>query len=313
MNSLIRYLTFRATYPTHFFEGLVYMSARLLLGALTFFASVAASPTHARPWLVVSFMIAMAGARAAQTVRSGANRREETKTRLFASDPKLPCEADLKQAAAVGSLCASLVPAVTLGSAISGAWVGVIGGWALAASVLAGLQSAFDVAWSAWIYPAWRRRYTAERDALRAVRASVEHAEKKPRTIVDVLLDYDAHPPLTDEQLEQAGSLGYVEEGEPEDAPTTLMTRDPAIVRAPTSDGFEYIRCNSLDYLLAEVDADTLPAGTRLYLNDDSPVVERGEGGWFVDWLDGTTGPVFLLSEGKERERFLAMAEGRET
>ena len=49
-------------------------------------------------------------------------------------------------------------------------------------------------------------------------------------------------------------------------------------------------------------------------MNDDSPVVEKGASGvWFVDWHDGTTTALAGLYGGKERERFLAMAEGEES
>ena len=79
MNSLIRFLTFSARRPTHVYETTAYMTARLLLGALAFVASYAASPAHVAPFLLLSFAVSMGGASAAQTVRSGAARRRRRK------------------------------------------------------------------------------------------------------------------------------------------------------------------------------------------------------------------------------------------
>jgi hypothetical protein len=167
MNSTIRFLTFQATRPTYFYETRAYLAVRCTLAAFVLVASLLASSRASAPWLVMSAFVAVVGAWAAQVARSGASRRDEKRKKIFAGDVKLPCDAELARAAALGSLCASMAPVVALGSALSGARSGALVGWALAASLLASLQSAFDVAWSLWIYPAWRRRYTAERDRLR--------------------------------------------------------------------------------------------------------------------------------------------------
>lgn len=361
MNSLIRFLTFSARKPTHVYETAAYMFVRLFLGGLAFAASFAAAPAHVAPFLLLSFGVSIAGASAAQTVRSGASRRQEQRKRAGVGDVSLPCEADLRRAAALGSAVASCAPMLALGQALASHAVGALRGWALAAALLSIFQSAFDVAWSLVLYPRWRTRYTTERDRLRTVSASceaatkadatgsslfVEEAEKERRHRAwqtetrrssmyykircqslyeqfdragdDAMREFvrtaEPHPPLTSEQQEQAANLAS---DDPEDAPTTMFSRNQIDDDDPTEvdiDSEVYVQCESLDDLLSRTDQPA-PVGTRLYVNDDAPIVEyRGSVvGWIVDWLDGATSPASKLYGGRERERFVAMAEGRET
>lgn len=203
MNRLIRYLTFSAPRPTFYYETGVYMTFRVLLACAVFFASAWTAPVPARIWMFVSALVAVVVAWSAQTARSGAARKAEERTsirdlgwgdfaramypdededqhreaaigalylvrrRLKHGEAILPCEDALRRAANIGSFCAALAPAIALGSSLTSAALGTTRGLALVAAVLAAFQGVFDAAWSFWIYPAWRRRYTRERDRLR--------------------------------------------------------------------------------------------------------------------------------------------------
>lgn len=369
MNSLIRFLTFSTRRPTHVYETTAYMSARLLLGALAFFASYVASPAHVAPFLLLSFAVSYAGASAAQTVRSGAARRQERREREGTGDVSLPCDADLRRAATLGSMLTSCAPMLALGQALASHAVGSLRGWALAAALLSVAQSAFDVAWSLRIYPGWRRKYTRERDRLRAVHATIEAAAKvalpdvryqvsmngkdwrEAGDPVDVpkdarfvqfrirtlMLDNSKPNPMIVDRI--AGGLAdgeqivvpkrrplgdvavrFEETTDDEDAPTCIFSGPLRLVNEmppggeirTTDDGdaWVYVRCESLDDLLSRTDQPA-SAGTRLYLNDDSPIVEYGgeAEGWFVEWSDGTTAPIEVLYQSEGRERFLAASD----
>jgi hypothetical protein len=327
MNSLIRFLVFSARYPTHVYETTAYMTARLLLGALAFLASYVASPAHVAPFLLASFAVSIGGANAAQTVRSGAARRQEKREREGASDVSLPCDADLRRAATVGSALASLAPFLAFGQTFALHTLGSLRGWALAAALLSVLVSAFDVAWSLWIYPAWRRTYTRERDRLRLIAAN----ECARGTRLQYQFEAKGADDVRHAMQKLAVALRSLEtppdEDDREDAPTTFYSRSPVRVNEDASiddeptdtdnkgEGFAYVRCESLDDLLSRT-TEPAPVGTRLYLNDDGPVVEYGgtEEGWFVDWLDGTTTVgIRGLYGGPVRERFLDMVEGSAT
>lgn len=317
MNTLIRFLTFSASRPTHWYEREVYMLARGLIALAALVPSLLVSTPKTAPWILLSTVVSLVGAWSAQVARSGAARREEARRARGEKDVGLSCDAELRRAAAIGSFFASLAPLIALGMTVASASSTA----ALVVGIAGAVGSVFDVAWSAWIYPAWRRVYTRERNMLRA------------RGLMEAMLQHEAI--LTPEQEALAGRMFE----DPEDAPTEIMTRassgsemlrqneyfgryakdvmkrpdEMIVLDAKDGKNHVYVRCKSFDEILVRVDADIDRIGTRLYLNDDSPVVERGEGGWFVDWLDGTTSPTFLIRSGSERERFLAMADGRLT
>lgn len=340
MNSLTRFLTFSARFPTHVYETTAYMTARLLLGALAFFASYAASPAHVAPFLLLSFAVSIGGASAAQTVRSGAARRQERREREGTSDVSLTCDADLRRAATLGSMLTSCAPMLALGQALASHAVGALRGWALVAALLSVAQSAFDVAWSLWIFPAWRRTYTRERDRLRRATTIFDEREKDgdlipvgSATSGDVAIHFVADSVTISvaerwarENPEEYAkwSAGDVDASDDAHAPTCIFSGPPVRVNegppggeiriTDDGDGWIYIRCDSLDDLLART-AEPAPVGTRLYTTDESPIVEYGgpEKGWFVDWTGCgcDVEPVDVLRKDIEkRTNFEAIAAG---
>lgn len=336
MNTLIRFLTFSAARPTHVYERAFYMLARGLLALAALAPAILASPARSAPWIVVSTALSLIVAWSSQVARSGASRRLETRKKHGEKDVALTCDAELFAAASVGSFVSSAAPLVALGQgiALSSSRAGV------AAAVLSALGSLFDVAWSTWIFPWWRARYTTERDGLRTVAAVLEHGAAglpRPNKYV-VTIEENEDAPTTDwygrwsegrsEQEYPGISVVACVTNEHEDAPTTVFTGSPIrkggkdfdLIVNYTSGAthafdkrgemFSYVRCASLDDLLSRT-SESAPVGTRLYVNDDSPIVEYGgaERGWFVDWHDGTTSPVSGLYDGEERARFVAMTE----
>lgn len=322
MNSLVRFLTFSARYPTHVYETAAYMTARLLLGVLAFFASYVASPAHVAPFLLLSFAVSIGGASAAQTVRSGAARRQEKREREGTADVSLPCDADLRRAATLGSMLTSCAPMLALGQALASHAVGALRGWALAAALLSVAQSAFDVAWSLWLYPAWRRTYARQRDRLRSVAVTKQG--------VVYLFESTGASDVRDafRRIGEAARLA----SDDEDAPTTVFTSLPpckggknfdmiVTYNSGTSHAFDakgemfsYVRCDSLDDLLART-VEPAPVGTRLYTVENGPTVEYGGAveGWFVEWSGGTINPVEVLRTAYGRRRFDAESNRNES
>lgn len=323
MNSLIKFLTFDAERPTYAYEMRAYMAVRAILAAAVAILSIRVSASAVAWWVWLSAATMLVGAWAAQTVRSGAHRRAETRRRTGAADVMLPCDADLMRAAAIGSFCASLAPILML---VYGVTIAGASNAAGVAAVCSAVQSGFDVAWSEAIYPAWRRFYTARRDALREVAARVQW-ENRPDRFVKTLCKAcggDGLQGLPDKTMLEADEVTC------EKCEKVMKSRSKPFDSESKVEGAKdrkrrlefvafmvmagrYIRCASLDELLKRT-SETLPVGTGLYLNDDSPVVEY-EGmrrGWTVNWHDGTRGAVRDLYEGgKDRERFLAMVERR--
>lgn len=228
MNRLIRYLTFSAPRPTFYYETGVYMTFRVLLACAVFFVSAWSAPAPARIWMFVSALVAVTAASASQTARSGAARRSEERARLIQPEPVLPCEDALRRAANVGSFCAALAPAIALGTALSGAALGTTRGLALVAAVLAAFQGAFDAAWSLWVYPAWRRRYTTTRDLFRrAIAIFEERAADGDMVSLGSFQNGMVCEVVVDRQtIEAVRRMNLASELEPEDAPMTMFSRD---------------------------------------------------------------------------------------
>lgn len=299
MKSLIRFLALDARRPTYVYEGTVYGLARLILALAGFVLSALAAPHPAvLPWLLLSALVSFDGARAAQTARSGAARKDEVRARVKRHDVVLPCEPDLRRAANVSSFCATLAPLVALGSALSAGAAGASFGVALAASLLGVAQAGFDALWSLALYPAWRRAYTRERDRLRGVADIVSSSRRGSGAIV-VLCKGCGGAGLDSAKKQQ--DIAFAERVECTFCRRVLKARYGHVDgEFPAS-----VACVNLDDLIERM-RHVITPGTTLKVGTSGPEVVSGFVTWRVIWNDGTSASAKVLREEAGRERFKA-------